>query len=83
MNTNTRSANMSRTLDWGVNRFEQVEASLAFVVRLESFSFQECSLIPRPTGYTVSLSQLTEVAVDFPMFSYDRGLKLQNGPYFQ
>jgi len=55
-----------------VNRFEQVEASLAVVfVRLESFHSKNVVLSP-PTGYTVSRSQLTEVAVHVPMLG---GLK--------
>lgn len=72
---------MSRTLDLAVNRFEQVEASLAIVVRLECSHSKNVVLLP-PNGYNVSLSQLAEVAVDVPVFSYYGGLKLQNGHYF-
>lgn len=61
-----------------MNRFEQMEASLAVVfVRLESFHSKNVVLLP-PTGYTVSSSQLTEVAVDVTM----GGLK-QNELYSQ
>ncbi len=65
-NPNTRSANMSKHWTGVWIDLSRWKASLAFAVRLESFSFQECSLIapywlfcePFPTHWSSSWCSL-------------------------